>query len=130
MNIARDVFSEELGIVIDEEKPGAARGHIDISPRHLNQHGTVHGGVVFSLADAVFARASNSRGVPAVALDTSMTFIRASRVGDVLYACCEEAGLRRKVAVYTVRVYTGDDDVVALFRGTVYRLAPGFPDEH
>lgn len=108
MNIACDVFSEELGIVIDEEKPGFARGHIAIVPRHLNQHGTVHGGVVFTLADAVFARAGNSRGVPAVALDTSMTFIRASRRrGCPLCPLRRGRPAEKSGGVYRARVHRG-----------------------
>ncbi|MCY0900197.1 MAG: hotdog fold thioesterase [Firmicutes bacterium] len=119
---SRDVFSENLGIVIDREEPGTVDAHVHLTDNHRNQHGTAHGGVIFSLADAVFARASNSHGVPAVALDTSMTFIQAARPGDTLYAHCEEEALRHRVAVYTVRVTEENGRLIALFRGTVFRL--------
>ncbi len=120
---SRDIFSEDLGIVIDQAEPGHVTAHLPISDKHLNQHGTAHGGVIFTLADAVFARASNIHGIPAVALDTSMTFIRAARNGETLYAHCQEAALRRRVAVYTVEVRS-HDQLVALFRGTVFRIPP------
>ncbi len=116
-----DIFSKSLGISIESEEPGCVVAALTITAQHLNQHGTAHGGVLFSLADAAFARTSNAQGVPAVALDTSMTFIRAAHLGERLLARCEEAALRRKVAVYTVEVRTADHHLVALFRGTVFR---------
>ncbi|PSR33199.1 MAG: phenylacetic acid degradation protein PaaD [Sulfobacillus benefaciens] len=120
---SRDIFGEELGIIIDKAEPGQVIAHLSIAEKHLNQHGTAHGGVIFTLADAVFARASNIHGIPAVALDTSMTFIRAARSGETLYAYCQEAALRRRVAVYTVEIKS-QDQLVALFRGTVFRIPP------
>lgn len=86
----RDIFSDPLGITITDLDLGVVEGRLTISDAHRNQHGTAHGGVLFSLADAVFARASNMHGVPAVALDTSMTFIRAAKPGETLIARCEE----------------------------------------
>ncbi|AEJ41054.1 phenylacetic acid degradation protein [Sulfobacillus acidophilus TPY] len=122
--MARDIFSDALGIVIDEARPGFVKAHLTLTERHQNEHQTAHGGVIFSLADAVFARASNIHGIPAVALDTSMTFVRAARAGETIVAQCEEAALRRRVAVYTVTVTTEPGELVALFRGTVYRIQP------
>ncbi|MCY0879535.1 MAG: hotdog fold thioesterase [Firmicutes bacterium] len=118
----RDVFSEDLGVVFDREEPGRVDAHLVLTERHQNQHGTAHGGVIFALADAVFARASNSHGVPAVGLDASMTFIKAARPGTTLYAHGEEEALRHRVAVYTVRISDHEGHLVALFRGTVFRI--------
>lgn len=117
-----DTFSDGLGIVIEDAHPGFVAGRLTITEHHQNQHETAHGGVIFSLADAVFAHASNIHGVAAVALDTSMTFIRAARPGETLVAHCEERALRKRVAVYTVDVKTVSGEPVALFRGTVYRM--------
>ncbi|AUW93823.1 hotdog fold thioesterase [Sulfobacillus sp. hq2] len=119
---ARDIFSETLGIIIDEEEDGFVSGRLRVTEQHLNQHGTAHGGVIFALADAVFARASNRDGIPAVALDTSMTFTRAANTDDVLYAHCEELVRKRKIAVYSVRIMNSRRDLIAVFRGTVYRM--------
>jgi acyl-CoA thioesterase len=83
--------------------------------------------VLFSLADAVFAYASNRHGVPAVALDTSMTFVSAARADETLVARCQEEALRRSVAVYSVRITAGER-LVALFRGTVFRRADSAPN--
>jgi acyl-CoA thioesterase len=125
MDYPHDTFDQVLGIEFDDVRPGLVTAHLTIRPSHLNQHHTAHGGVIFTLADTVFGRASNLHGVPAVALDTSMTFVRAVREGETLVARCEEAAVRRRVAVYTVAITLAEPpELVALFRGTVYRLTP------
>ena len=78
------------------------------------------GGAVFTLADFAFAAASNSHGIVAVALDTSITFIRAA-VGGVLTAEAREESVSRRISVCNVRVTDGRGQVVALFRGTAFR---------
>jgi acyl-CoA thioesterase len=83
--------------------------------RHLNFHGTPHGGAVYTLADA----ASNSRGETAVALETNVSYLAAAAVGDRLTAVAEETHTGRNTAEYSVEV-TGEDERIATFRGRVY----------
>jgi acyl-CoA thioesterase len=122
---AQDPFGADVGVAIWEETPGVVVATLEVTPRHLNQHGTVHGGALFTLADVAFARASNARGAVAVALDTAMTFVRPARVGTRLVARCEEEVLRRRIGVYAVRITDETGETVALFRGTVFRRPEG-----
>ncbi len=52
-----------------------------IQGKHQNSHGTVHGGVIFSLADTAFALASNSHGVPAAAINANISYVKAATEG-------------------------------------------------
>lgn len=47
--MARDIFSDALGIVIDEARPGFVKAHLTLTERHQNEHQTAHGGVIFPL---------------------------------------------------------------------------------
>jgi acyl-CoA thioesterase len=123
-DIVQDPFAEQLGITWQDVTGDTVVAALTVRPEHLNRHGTVHGGVLFSLADAVFAFVSNRPGRAAVALDTNMTFVTPARVGETVVAEGREEALRRQVAVYSVRLTVGDR-LVALFRGTVFRK----PDE-
>ena len=67
----------------------------------------MHGGVIFALADAVFAAASNSREVVSVATHVSIDFLRAPRAGEELTATCRENLLARKVGHYAMEVAAG-----------------------
>jgi acyl-CoA thioesterase len=116
-----DPFADTLGIRWLDRDGDVVTAALTVEPHHLNRHGTAHGGVLFSLADAVFAYASNRPGPVAVALDTHMTFLSPARAGEELRAECREETRRRRIAVYAVRILGQDGRLVALFQGTVFR---------
>ncbi len=125
--IERDLFAKHLGIEIPEHGPGYAKAKLELRPNHLNSVGTVHGGVVFSLADAAFSVASNSRGAVSVAIQASISFFRAVSAGT-LYAEAREVALSPKLATYSIEVRDGSDAPIALFQGTVYRKSAKVED--
>lgn len=115
-----DLFAQHCGIELLEITPGRARVRMEIKAHHFNGAGTVHGGAIFTLADFAFAAASNSHGELAMGINTSTSFVKAATEGT-LYAIAEEVSLNRKLATYQVRVSDGNDELIALFQGTVYR---------
>ncbi len=115
-----DPFMSALGLRGEITAPGRARVRGKIQPDYVNMHGTAHGGFIYTLADAAFALASNSHGVPAVALSTHMEYLRAGRAGDELEAVAEEIHLGNRTALYRVEVRR-EDTLLAVFTGTVYR---------
>ncbi len=88
----------------------------------INGHGIAHGGAVFTLADTAFAFACNSRDIPYVALDATISFTAPARLGDRLEATAVERALRGRTGVYDVTIVGAAGDVVAVFRGTSYRI--------
>lgn len=118
--VQRDAFALNLGIRVTRAEAGQAAGTMVIGPEHLNSAGTVHGGAVYALADAVFAAASNSHGTLAMAIEVSMSYMKAVREGT-LTAEAEEVSLNPKLATYVIPVKDEKGDLVALFKGTVYR---------
>ncbi|HEX2913300.1 MAG TPA: hotdog fold thioesterase [Chloroflexia bacterium] len=115
-----DNYAHHLNIELLEVSNGYARAKMEVRDYHLNTHKTVHGGVIFSLADAVFAVASNSHGVAAVAINANISFIRATSSGLLLAEAIEQS-LNPKLATYEVKVTAGDGELVAVFQGMVYR---------
>ena len=115
-----DRLSELLGFEAEVAPPGSARLRAEVRAEHLNQHGTVHGGFVFALADTALAVAANSHGPEAVAIAASIHYTRPARVGDVLIAEAEETSRSSRVASYRISVRCGKE-LVAAFMGTVSR---------
>src|SRR5512147_3264264 len=103
-----------------EYSAGKARARMELKAHHLNSAGTVHGGAIFSLADAVFSVASNSHGTLAMAINVSISFFKAARKGT-LFAEGREVALNPKLATYLVDVRDENGASIALFQGTVYR---------
>ncbi len=122
--IARDSYAKHLGIEIIDFGPGTAKAKMVLQQRHLNSMGSVHGGAVFSLADAVFSVASNSHGGIAVAVNVSISYFKAVKEGTLL-AEAREVSLNRKLATYLINVTDEHGNAVALFQGTVYKKQPG-----
>ncbi len=118
--IERDGFARYVGVEVLHHGPGTARARLDIQPHHLNSAGTVHGGAIFSLADAVFAIASNSHGPLAMAINVSISYFHAATSGS-LVAEAQEVSLAPKLATYLVSVTDDAGRRIALFQGTVYR---------
>lgn len=121
--LERDRFAAEAGITLLTVSEGRARARLELGPSHLNGVGIVQGGAIFTLADFAFAAASNSRGRVAVALDVSISFVKAVSSG-VLTADAVEEAVSERVSTCVVRVTEEGGELVALFKGTAYRKSP------
>jgi acyl-CoA thioesterase len=116
----QDKFAEHVGIELLDVAEGYARAALEIKPHHLNAVGIVHGAAIFSLADLVFAVASNSHGTVAVAVNATISFLKASQ-GGRLTAEATEVSRNAKLASYTIRITDEQEQLIALFQGMVYR---------
>ncbi len=115
-----DPFSRALGIELEEIGPGYARVSLRLSHQHMNFLGLVHGGVIFSLADAGFAAASNSYGTRAVALHVSVDYLRPPRPGSRLEAEVRKGAQAGKMGHYLMEVRDDSGETVARLSGWAY----------
>lgn len=116
-----DRFSAWLGLEIIEVREGYCKLSMEVREEMLNGFDILHGGVTFSMADSAFAFASNSYGLLSVALDVKISFTRAAKLGDTLYAETVERHVGKKVGMYDISITNQDSKIVALFYGTVFR---------
>jgi phenylacetic acid degradation protein PaaD len=126
--LAADGAARTWGIVVESAADGRARARLTVEERMLNGNRSLHGGVLFTLADVAFAAASNSLGPTTVAASASIDFLRPTGPGDVLIA---EAVLRTEIgrqSLFDVTVRREREDarseVVAEVRGRAMALRP------
>lgn len=119
----KDAFSRWLGIEILEILPGQAKIRMIIRNEMLNGFGVSHGGIVFSFADSAFAFASNTRGRIALAVDNHISYPNKINSGDILIALAKEIHLSHRFGIYEVTVTNQQNQIVAVFKGTVYRTS-------
>ena len=119
--LVNDPFSQWLGIQKISVEPGKCVLKMLIKKEMLNGFGILHGGVTFSLADSAFAFASNSREKKAYSIDNNISYLTKVNEGDELTAKAEEISLSDKIGIYNVTVLNKEQQIVALFKGTVYR---------
>lgn len=121
-----DKFAAHANIELLSVSPGQARAKMVLHPHHLNGYGAVQGGAIFTLADFAFAAASNSHGTVAVAINVSITFMKAGTNGT-LWAEAREMSRNPKLGSYTVEVKDDQGELVALFQGLAYRKSEKIP---
>lgn len=128
--MAGDAFSQWLGIERLEEGAGHCTLRMQVREEMLNGFHIAHGGISYALADSALAFASNGHGQKAVSIETSISHLRPVKAGDILTATALEDHCSRKVGVYRVEVHNQANELVALFKGTVYRTGEEwFPSE-
>lgn len=116
-----DLFSRWLNISVIKVTEGYSKISMALRHEMINGFGIIHGGIAFSLADSAFAFACNNRNNLSVALDTSITFIKATQPGDVLTAEAKELHNGRSTGLYLITVTNQHNEQVALFKGTCFR---------
>lgn len=89
LNEAREFFSKDLfatkcmGAVIEAVGEKYAKCSLVLDERHYNAVGHIMGGVAFTLADFVFAVASNFHQVPTVTLTSQISYLNPIK-GNIL----------------------------------------------
>ncbi len=120
--VARHMLSQEgtgpaWAITIEEVRAGYARVSMPVRADMLNGHRTVHGGMVFALADSAFAYVCNGRNEKTVAAQASIVFLGSAAEGDTLIAQGEEVATAGRGGVTRVAVRTTDGRPIAEFTG-------------
>ncbi len=115
------LFSQLLGIEILEIREGYSKIKMTLRNEMINGFGVIHGGIAFSLADSCFAFACNNRNNLSMALDTSITFTKATKPNDVLTAEAKEIHNGKSTGLYIITITNQNGEQVALFKGTCFR---------
>jgi len=117
----KDLFSQWLGIQVLDIREGYSKIQMTLREEMINGFHVIHGGIAFSLADSAFAFACNNRNNLSMALDTSITFTKATKPGDVLTAEAQELHNGESTGLYLITITNQHYEQVALFKGTCFR---------
>jgi uncharacterized protein (TIGR00369 family) len=130
----------EMGITITSATTEEVRGELEVTERHHQGLGIVHGGVycgvIETLASIGAAIVASARAQSVVGLENSTSFVRAVR-GGLLRASATPVTRGRTTQLWEGRIWDADDRVVATGRvrllcldadrpvdGATYRFAP------
>lgn len=96
---------------------------LQVGPEHLNQRGTLHGGFIAHLVDAVstYALTSNEKvETRGVSIDLSISFFSPAKEGDSIEVVAITRKIGKKIAFLEVEVRNKDKQVLAIGRHTKY----------
>ncbi len=117
---AKDAYARELGVELVSSSPGSAHVRLGrYDKRHFNGVGTLHGAILFALADIAFAAACHSHGRQAIGIQTHMSFLAAAAAGPI-DAFATELSCSRKLSTYDVQIRDREGKRIAVFQGTAY----------
>jgi acyl-CoA thioesterase len=106
-------FANYLGIQTTAIEKGYATGELKLRPEFYNSFGTVHGGVLFSVADTIGGSAAASYGKRMATLDATLNYLRPCKDVDTLFAVAREIKYGRTVCLFDVEVSDGNGRVFA-----------------
>ena len=125
-----DAFSQWLGIVVEEVSNGSCTLSMTIRKEMTNGFGIAHGGISYSLADSALAFAANSYGIKSVSIETSISHLLPCKEGDEIVATTNEISLSNKIGIYNININNVEGNLVAVFKGTVYRTSKRWFEEN
>ena len=121
----RDKFSKYIGVVSEEIRDGYGRVEATTSEHYANTCGTIHGGVLFSMADSASANAAFSDGTWKTTLNCSFEYLRAGKNPQKLIGEAQEVKKGKTISVYDATVK--DEHGSLLARGSFTYFNMGKP---
>lgn len=115
-----DRFATEMGAQIDEIGDHSAKVSLIINEHHKNAMGGVMGGVYFTLADFVFAVASNWQNPGVVGVNVDASFIGVPK-SEKIFARATLVKDGRTICTYKVDVTDENGDPVAVMQCMGFR---------
>jgi len=109
-----------LGMELSGDEPGSGIATVDITDKHHNPDGVVHGAVLFALVDTAMGKATMSvldDGIFCATIETSLRFIRPVRSGSVL-AVAKVLKRGRHVVHLDAQIHDSDGRLIATGDGT------------
>jgi len=125
--VEKEPFAKKFGIKLLELEEGYSKVEMKFTKDMENFLGLAHGGALFALVDAAFETASNSHGTMAVALNMNITYISSPSSKCRLIAEAKEFSRTQRTAVYDIKLFDDQNNLIASCEALVYRKGTPLP---
>ncbi len=115
-------FIREIGLNVTEIREGYAKGEVVLQPMHGNPIGSVHGGLIFSIADTVGGTAATSRGRFVTTVSGNINYLRPAMDCEKLIGESIEIKIGKNMCVYDVMITNETGAEIARATMTYYYL--------
>mgnify|MGYP000945944718 CR=1 FL=1 len=123
----REPYAKMLGLELVKLEDGYALVRMAFTEAHHNIYRRCHGGALFSLIDEAFQFASNASGRVEIALNVSVSYMKAPNDGDVLQAEAKLVNRSRRVSHFLIEVRNAAGDLMASCQATAWRRDDPLP---
>lgn len=118
--VKNDQYAQSLGIQLTKFEAGLAEAMLEVQNHMVNAYGTVHGAVIYALADHAFSVACNAYGKTSVGLSTTIQFIEAAKPGDRILARATEIRRNFRTGFYRIDIFH-EQNLIATMDAVSYR---------
>lgn len=115
---SQDKYASELtGIEIEDIKENYAKCSLRLNDKHNNALGFTMGGVMFTLADFVFAVATNSNDTKTVTVSSTINYISSPK-GDIIYGESKLLKNGKRNCFYEITITDNKNNLIAVINTT------------
>jgi len=118
--VKNDPYAQSLGIQLTEFEAGFAEATLEVQSHMVNAYGTVHGAIIYALADHAFSLACNAYGKTSLGLSTTIQFIESAKPGDKLVARATELKRNYRTGFYRIDILH-EQSLIATMDAVSYR---------
>ena len=118
--VKNDPYAQSLGIELTKFEAGFAEAILVVQSHMVNTHGTVHGAVIYALADHAFSVACNAYGKLSMGLSTTIQFIESAKAGDKIVARATELKRNFRTGFYRIDIFH-EKKLIATMDAVSYR---------
>lgn len=109
-----------LGIEVYDLEEGYAKGKLTLLKEHINVFGTVHGGILFTLADHIGGACGNTLGKKSLLIESSIQFMKGVTEGETLFAEARLTYKGKKIGRIDIKIYRENEEIVAITHMVFY----------
>lgn len=120
--------SKHMAMKIIDAGPGYAKGEMLCQAFHMNPIGSVHGGMLFILADFVAGTAALTRGKVVTTSNATSYFLNAAYMPKKIFAEAKEIKTGQCLSTYDVLVTDDKDKIISKMVIEFYNLRIDFND--
>lgn len=118
--VKNDPYAKSLGIELEEFRVGFAEATLEVQSHMVNAYGTVHGAIIYALADHAFSVACNAYGKTSLGLSTTIQFIESAMPGEKIVARATEIKRNYRTGFYRIDIYH-EQNLIATMEAVSYR---------
>lgn len=109
-----------LGIEVCDLTEGHAKGKLTISREHINVFGTVHGGILFTLADHIGGACGNTLGKKSLLIESSIQYMKGVVEGETVFAEAKLTYKGKRIGRIETKIYRENEEIVAMMHMVFY----------
>lgn len=110
--IEENEFMKMMGLEAVEVRRGYAKCRIKMDKKFCNPYGTLHGGMLYSLADITAGFAACSYGPKAVTVDGDLHFLNPAIRTEYVYCEAKEQRRGNDLSVFGVEIMSDRDKIL------------------